>query len=65
MRAFTTAIRAPLACANRRKFGQNSVSASTTNSENAIAMLGNYGVTGWNDGLLGEVSTPIKALPNA
>jgi hypothetical protein len=25
--------------------------ANTTNSENAIAMWGNYGVTGWNDGL--------------
>ena len=32
MRAFTTATRAPLACASRRKFGQNSVSASTTSS---------------------------------
>ena len=32
MRALTTAMRAPLACARRRKFGQNSVSASTTNS---------------------------------
>ena len=32
MRAFTIAIRAPLACASRRKFGQNSVSAITINS---------------------------------
>ena len=32
MRAFTTAIRAPLACASRRKFGQNSVSAITISS---------------------------------
>ena len=30
MRAFTTATCAPLACARRKKFGQNSVSARTT-----------------------------------